>query len=222
MLNQPSLVLLLTILSSTVFCASANTAGDDWFDDESELRALEVNEGELRFIEPVVDQPVLHSDTRLWLNAASRETGWVRLEQCYRHLDAVAKTQVVYAYREMRDLQITRAEHIRSARVAVQSIELEDVTRGAVLCVRSEVRILLRRDAATYVLQNGPYHRRFLDGYYPYHVSLAIDYGDSGLVAGRIDPDAQAGLTIVKTPVGVAMDAWFEGNLTLEIELKLR
>ena len=213
-------IVTLVAALSTSAQAAGDVSADDWFDDDGAARALEVNEGELRFIDPVTDKPVLHSHTLMWLSAASRETGWVRLEQCYRHLDAVAKTEVVYAYREMRNLRVTRTQAIGSARVAAQSIELEDVGRDAVLCVGSEVRILTRRDAATWVLQNGPYHRRFLDGYYPYHVSLAIDTGDSGLEVGRIKPDDADGLSISGGESGVEIDAWFEGRLTIEIEFK--
>ncbi|MGI9316272.1 MAG: hypothetical protein ACR2QW_02970, partial [bacterium] len=55
--------------------AAAETASEEsWLDDDSESRALRVNEGQLNFIAPIHDQPILHSDTHLWITTESMQT----------------------------------------------------------------------------------------------------------------------------------------------------
>jgi hypothetical protein len=58
--------------------------------------------------------------------------------------------------------------------------------------------------------------RRFLDGYYPMHVSLDIRLppGDWRLEKSR--PRVQPGFNVVNRPDGLSADAWFEGKLVTE------
>jgi len=84
------LLLLVAILP-----AACKTPDTDPFDDDFEEKALQVNEGQLTFIAPITDRPVLHAETELWLTRASLHSGWVAMRQCYRQLDATARTDVV-------------------------------------------------------------------------------------------------------------------------------
>lgn len=191
---------------------------ESWLDDESESQALQVNEGQLNFIDPIHDQSILYSDTHLWITSESMQTGWVKMQQCYRHLDMVGRTDVVYAYREMNKLQVTRAEQIAQVRVKPHWIELEDVGKGAELCVQAEVRILQRLSDKTYGMQNGPYHRKFFDGYYPYHVSLTVHYSSNEMQLKRVEPKPQDGFHVTEKTGTLSIDSWFEGELRIGLE----
>lgn len=198
--------------------AAAMAAGEDRLEDWHEADATQVSEGELRFIEPRPDSPVLHADTRLRLTPASLQSGWVELRQCYRHLDAVDKTEIVYAYREMEDLEVTRAQNIERHRVEPRAIRIEGVGQGAQLCLQARVRILRRLSATAFGLRQGPYHRRFLDGYYPYHLSLAVSYPRDAIRLARIEPAPQPGFELVETADGIAIESWFEGEMRVDME----
>ena len=191
---------------------------ESWLDDEDESQALRVNEGQLNFIVPIHDQSILHSDTHLWITSKSMQTGWVKMQQCYRHLDRVGRTDIVYAYREMNNLQVTSAKQIAQVRVKPHRVELEDVGKGAELCVQAEVRILQRLSDKTYGMQNGPYHRKFFDGYYPYHVSLTVHYSSNEMQLKRVEPKPQDGFYVTEKTGVLSIDSWFEGELRIGLE----
>jgi len=198
--------------------AAETPDGESWVDDDSKSRALQVNEGQLEFIDPIHNQSILHSDTHLWITNESMQTGWVKMQQCYRHLDAVGKTDVVYAYREMKNLQVTRVEQIEQVRVKQNGVELGRVEKGAVLCVQADVKILQHLSDKAYGLQNGPYHRKFLDGYYPYHVSLMVHYLSNEIQLKQVVPEAQKGFYVIEKRDGLSIDSWFEGELRIGLE----
>lgn len=129
-----SIKAICVTLFPVVLTAAEPSVDGSWLDDDIEWLTSQVNEGRLEFIAPAHDRSILHSDTHLWIANDSKQTGWVKMQQCYRHLDAVSRTDVVYAYREMKNLQVTRGEKIARIRVGQYGVELEDVEKGAVLC----------------------------------------------------------------------------------------
>ena len=201
-----------------LFAAAQTEVDESWPHEESDRDVSQVNEGQLRFIAPPEEQAVLHSDTQLWLTPASLQNGWVEMRQCYRNLDAVGKTEVVYAYREMRELEVLRAENIARYRVKPRGVELEDVKKGALLCLQARVRILQRLSNNIYGMRHGPYHRKFLDGYYPYHLSLTVSYPGESIRLHRIEPEAQHGFDVKDAPASLAIETWFEGELRIDLQ----
>lgn len=197
-----------------------------WFEDDSEQRALAVSEGELAFLPShptrADGRPLPHSYNHLTINADSIVSGWVALTQCHQGLDAVAEAQVVYRYREMRGLRVSSAANIGRAWVEGASVQLQDVQRDARLCIDAEVRVFYRHPDGGYSLVNGPYHRKFLDGYYPYHVTLEVQYPADRLAFRATRPPAQPGLVVTAAPGTVTLDAWFEGELNTEIRFAPR
>ena len=206
------------LLFPVMLTAPESPVDESWIDDDSEWRTLQVNEGQLEFIAPIHDQSILHSDTHLWITGESLQTGWVKMQQCYRHLDAVGRTDVEYAYREMKNLQLTRVEQIAQTRVKQHSVELEDVEKGAVLCVQADVKILRHLSDKTYGMENGPYYRKFLDGYYPYHVSLTVHYPNDEIQLKQIMPETQSGFNVIEKKDGLSIDSWFEGVLRIRFD----
>ena len=88
------------------------------------------------------------------------------------------------------------------------------------LCVQADVQVLQRLADNTYVIQNGPYHRRFLDGYYPYHVSLTVHYSKNEIRLSRVVPHEQDGFRIKENEESLSIDSWFKGNLRISLEFR--
>jgi hypothetical protein len=197
-----------------------------WFEDDSEQRALDVSEGELAFLPSrptrADGRPLPHSFNRLTIAADSLDSGWVWLQQCHRGLDAVAEAQVVYRYKQMRGLRVASHSNIGRAWVEGASVQLQDVGREAKLCIEAEVRVFYRNPDGSFSLVNGPYHRKFLDGYYPYHVTLEVHYPADRLAFRTTRPSAQPGLVVMAAPGTLTLDAWFEGKLNTEIHFAPR
>lgn len=209
-------VLVATILLSLHSVASAE---DDW-DLEDAASTEAVNDGDLRFLPGPVDDGALNVHTRIRVTSESLETGWVQLMQCYRNLDAIPRVELVYRYREMRNLAVIGKRRIGKAEVQGQSVQLEDVARQASICVEAETRNFYREGNAGYLLKNGPYMRRFLDGYYPFHVSLRVDYPGNLIKIAAVTPEAQTGFTREQGDGHIQLEAWFEGELTTAIRFQ--
>lgn len=200
---------LLLLLTSALFAAPALAA------DEFDL--LDINEGELRFLErPPEKSPHLHS-THVFISDESLKTGWVTAKQCHYHLDQVSALQVVFNKSRVRRIEILQADNIERAWVEDASVQVTNIGKNAVLCILSENRAI-KRDAAdgTYEWHGGPYMRRFLDGYFPMQVKLAIDYPPDLVRLESIDPGALRFKTVAQ-PGLIRLDALFEGRLDINI-----
>ena len=198
--------------------STEQTPEEEWLNDDSELNIDDVNEGELAFVTPVTDKKILHSGSVLVLTEKSLETGWVDLQQCYRDLDPIAKTDVVYRYKNIKQLKIISLGNIGNAKVDGQTIQLEDVSSSAHICVQAKVQILEKISQDTFALSNGPYYRRFLDGFYPYHVTLSISYPVDKLKYSRISPAPQPLFEVIQQPGKLLVDTWFEGVLLIDVK----
>lgn len=187
---------------------------EDWFDEpDLESRVAAVNDGELELI-PSAEADGAHAHlNHIRITAESLDGGWVTLTQCHENLDAVPAAQIMFRRGGIRELAIDEARDIGEAWVDEHSVQLRDVGADARLCIRAESQALRALGDGLYRLRNGPYMRRFLDGYYPMRVSLAIDYpGDLVHLVGQ-SPPSQRGFQVSETDAGVAVDATFEGRL---------
>jgi len=217
------LILYIALLACYTDFVYANAAVDKgaaeaWFNDDSDLLIEDVNEGVLNFIAPITGKKILHSEAVLTITDASLEAGWVGLQQCYRNLDPIGETDVVYHYKNIKQLKITSLNNIGEARVNGQTIHLQDVSASAYLCIQAEVQILEQVNDQNFTLSNGPYHLKFLDGYYPYHVTLSIRYPADRLKLTHILPAPQPLFKVIKQPGKFFLDTWFEGVLLIEIK----
>lgn len=191
-------------------------------DDELFFKNVaDVNNGELTFLAKAPNKPVHHHQNRIRIDDASLDTGWVHLEQCHTHLDAVPSSQVTYREGFVRNLRISRADGIGRAWVEGASVQLENVGPDACLCVQADTRALSGREGDSYFLRNGPYMRRFLDGYYPMKVSLTVRLETPRLRFAGITPPPQPGLSVTGGSQGVDVEALFEGQLRTEIRFDL-
>lgn len=213
--------LLVTCLFTSIVIA-ANPDDDFVFpDDDLEQRIAAVNEGPIRFIETGIDDKVLRSENIITLTASSLSDGWVKLQQCYQNLDPIGKVEVVYQYKDMKNLGIVSFSNMASARLVNGSVQLEDVEAGARLCVSADIRNFYKQSDNTYLLINGPYHRKFFDGYYPLNVKLDIIFPENLLDIIKVNPEKQPGFNIVQSANRLTINALFEGKLITEVTFGL-
>lgn len=193
---------------------------EKWFNEDAsddEARALAVNEGELEFLIRPPSKAVHYSRNILTIDKGSIRTGWVGLVQCHHNLDAVAASQIVYRYKRMRNFRLDSFEGIKRAWIDGSSVQMEDVEHGARLCIQAEVGILYSQPDGSVILQNGPFHRKYFDGYYPMHVTLEIRYPVDLLRYESVTPMAQPGFSVSQANNTLNVDAWFEGELRTEL-----
>lgn len=191
-----------------------------WFEDDTSARIAAVNEGELRFLPRPPDKPVHHHHNVLTLDDEAIASGWAELRQCHENLDRVPATQIVFREGRVRDLEIVSRDNIGQAWVEGASVQLRDIGPGARICVRLWTWALFRNADGTYHVNSGPFMRRFLDGYYPMHVSMEVRVKTRGLRFLDITPARQDGFEVAVSPQKVSFDTWFEGRLQTLIRFR--
>jgi len=216
--------LVSTLLSLLIPALAATTEvpTDEWLDadDDLEARVAKVNGGDLVFLaEPPLD-PVHHHHSRITLDPDSLDNGWVTMIQCHSHLDAVPRTQVMYHQTRTRDLSILSYENIKEAWVEGHTVQLADVEHAASICIRARTRTLEFNEDGSFSLRGGPFMRRFLDGYYPMHLSMNIEVPRGYLRFTDTRPQSQDGFHVHETAEGLYVDTWFEGKLYTEIRFE--
>lgn len=196
----------------------ADPARDDTWPEDFEIKTSEVNEGELAFLAEAPPKPVHHHHNDIALPASSLRDGWVDLHQCHRHLDPVPSTQVVYNPARIRSLMVESSVRIGMAWVEDHTVQLRDIGPNAVLCLSAQSRSLSAHRDGSFTLSNGPFMRRFLDGYYPMRVTMDVQMPPDCLRFRRIEPEKQDGFEVTVEADHVYIDTWFEGRLFTEIE----
>lgn len=213
---KPEMLKLLRFFNIVLllFAAENTTASDsDFWDDDLENRIASVNEGELTFISSKPSQPVHHHHNQITITGNSLSDGWVLLRQCHQNIDPVAALEIHFNAEKIRNIQILSKSNIADAKVNGAIIELQDIEPGAELCLHADSRALHRLNSTTLQLRNGPFMRQFLDGFYPMHVTMEVNWPPDkiGLVSFIPVP---AGSGHVKTSTGkVIWEALFEGRL---------
>ncbi len=164
--------------------AEATPSADElekWFMSDEVEPPTQSSDSHLTFIASPTDKPALHSINKITISPQSIKTGWVDLMQCYENLDPVPEMEVVYNYKNMRNLKIIKSKNIEQAFIKGQSVQLENVQKNAQLCVSTEVRIFYKNKDGSFKLMNGPFHRQFLDSYFPFHLTLKVHYPSTQL-----------------------------------------
>ena len=213
-------LLLAIVLSLPLAAGSAELSQkelDDWFNAPSQSTAG-VNEGNLVFLTQRPAKAVHHHHNTLTLNRASLTDGWASLEQCHENIDQVPRAQIMFNLSKIKNLKIISYSNIERAWVEGPSVQLQNVGAGARLCVGAKSRALTKTGTNTYTLKNGPFMRKFLDGYYPMHVSMTVKLANNDLRLEKVLPQEQPGFAVRKSPNEVNIDAWFEGRLQTEMQ----
>ena len=211
-----SAILSLSATTAAVGLAAAGME-DDWFLQDFEDRIAEVNDGQLVFLSSPPDQSVHYHQNTLTLDDRSLKDGWARLVQCHDNLDPVPRAEVTFRRDALRNLAVTERQNIDRAWVEGATVQLKGVRPGAHLCLRAESRVVHDNNDGSYSVRNGPYMRRFLDGYYPMRVSVEVRYPCDRLRLVSSSPAAQKGFQVTQRRCRVYLDAWFEGRLNTEL-----
>lgn len=193
---------------------------EDWFNGPAEKSAWEVNEGALVFLSKPPPQLIHHHDNTVTITKNTLKDGWASMTQCHQNLDQVPRAQIMFNRNRTRALKILSFAGIKKAWVEDNSVQLEDMGPGAKLCVSAESQNVVNNGDGTYSLFNGPFMRKFLDGYYPMHVSMNVHLASQDHKFVEIYPAKQEGFKVWQTPQRMHFDAWFEGKLITEIKLK--
>ena len=210
----PFLTAALVMLCQT---AAAGNDPEAWLEQDDAARALLVNEGKLEFLRDTQDRRVLQTRNRLTVTPESLRTGWVALHQCQGNLDPVSAVEVVYRYHGLRKLRVISTRRIKRARVEQNSVQMEQVEEGGEVCIEAEVQVLKPDGEGDYTLQSGPFHRRFLDGYYPVRLEYRIHWPAGLLQLESVKPEIQAGFSVREQSGELAIDTLFEGKLTIKL-----
>jgi hypothetical protein len=184
--------------------------------------AAEIGGSALRFLATPPDPLPHHHRKQLIVRPDSLKSGWVENRQCHERLDPVAAMEVVFGPGRVRKLRVTRAEHIAKAWVEGESVQLQGVEPGAVLCVESETRILeYDPSLRQYTLTSGPYLRRFLDGYFPLQLTFTLEYPAERFKLLDIQP-AELRARAQTPPGRVQIETLFEGRLDIVLRFAAR
>jgi hypothetical protein len=134
----------------------------------------------------------------------------------------VAETQIVYHSERIRKLQLSSSANIAKAWVEGPAVQLKDIGPRASLCLQAESRALSTTGQGRYRLKNGPYMRRFLDGYYPMRVSLEIHYPAELLKLADLRPQPGKAGRLELHDGTIRWDGWFTGRLFTEFDFVLK
>ena len=221
---QRSFPALLFLLMFSTLQAEATPSADElekWFMSDELEPPTQSSDSHLTFIASPTDKPALHSINKITISPQSIKTGWVDLLQCYQNLDPVPEMEVVYNYKTMRKLTIVKSKNIEHAFVKGQSVQLENVLRDAQLCISTEVRIFYKNKDGSFKLVNGPFHRQFLDSYFPFHLTLKVNYPSTQLKFINSKPKPQFGFVVKHSDNTLLIESYFTGKLYTEIIFKL-
>lgn len=205
---------LSALISGTAYSQEASQQElEDWFNDDSSARIAAVNEGQLIFLKQAPAKPVHHHHNTITLTDDSLRDGWALLEQCHEHLDKVPATQIVFREGRVRQLEITSFSNIQQASVEGSTVQLREIGPNARICLKMQSLVLLKNADGTYHVNNGPFMRRFLDGYYPMQVSMDVQLLTDKLRYLDITPAQQRGFRVTASKRHVKFNVWFEGRL---------
>jgi hypothetical protein len=213
--------LLVAVFAMTGMKANKESADwPDWdkqSDVDLEAKALAVNEGDLEFLTeaPAKPPPVLQNN--LTISPQSLKDGWVDMIQCHKRIDSVAKAQVLYHPTRTRNIKILSFKNIERVWVEKNSVQLENVHKHATLCVQAQVKALYSNFNGSYSMRNGPFLRKFLDGYYPMEVTMNVSFPENRLSFEAITPQAQSGFKVRYNNNNMKIDALFVGELEIEV-----
>lgn len=200
-----------------------------WFNDDSmdpprytaENDASDVNEGELVFLPTAPEKKALHHHhNSLTIFPQSLVDGWVLLTQCHANIDKVSAAQIVFDKNRIKNIEIVSYKNIDKVWVEGPSVQMENIHADAEICVKADTRSFIKQANGEYQLKNGPFMRRFLDGYYPLRVTFELNYAGTNLQLVDYSPTQQSGYTVNTHTSSLNIDTIFEGKLITEFNFK--
>ncbi len=175
---------------------------------------------ELTFLLEEPERTPHHHQNQIRITPSSLEDGWADLRQCHNDVAAIRRMVIVYNEATIDELQVESTRNIESARAEGDRVDLRGVEKDAEVCVTARMKIVEHEGDGVYRLENGPFVRRFLDGYFPMRVTMAVSWGDLDLRLAETEPAAQDGFEVVTSDHGFMFDTLFEGELRTLVRLR--
>ncbi len=175
---------------------------------------------ELKFLLEEPDRIPHHHQNQIRITQSSLEDGWADLRQCHNDVAAIRRMVIVYNEEKIDELQVESTRNIESARAEGDRVDLRGVESDAEVCVTARMKIVEHEGDGVYRLENGPFVRRFLDGYFPMRVTMAVSWGDLDLRLEETQPEEQDGFDVVASDHGFVFDTLFEGELRTLVRLR--
>lgn len=223
-------ILRLTLISALCLPYHVLVASDEisreelerWFNSNTSdpPRYKEVNDGHLVFLTGNNDPTLHHHHNSLTILPESLQSGWILLEQCHQNIDKVPAAEILFKAGRVRDIKITKAINIDKAWVEDTSVQMENIKADAQLCLQAYSHSLVKNADGTFSLRNGPFMRRFFDGYFPIRVSLELNFSQTNLELTSFTPNNQNGFHVENNNGMIHIDTVFEGKLQTEFKFK--
>jgi hypothetical protein len=207
------------VLTAKEFLSPAEL--EKWFNSDDELPTSKVNDGQLNFIRAKPENNLFHSKINITVDQNSIDHGWTNLTQCYSNLDPIYRTAVTYRKNLIKNLRVISSKNIKHTSVIENKVFLKDVRKDASLCIAATARNFYQNEDQSFSLVNGPYHRKFLDGYYPYRLTLKINYSPKLKFKFNI-PEDQKGFQVTRLDNTLSVKTVFEGRLKTEFRFDLK
>lgn len=195
-----------------------------WFNSDEfapPLASKDVNEGHLAFLTAAPEDKLHHHHNSVTILPNSLSDGWVLVRQCHSNIDQVSAAQVLFKKERVRELRVLEYRNIGRAWVEGPTVQMTDIGANATICLQARTRALYIKDDGSYCLRNGPFMRRFLDGYFPIRVSMQVKYQGTGLKLVDTSPRQQAGFSIWQKQHQLGFDTIFEGKLRTEFSFEV-
>ncbi|MGV6826894.1 MAG: hypothetical protein ACWA5Q_07950 [bacterium] len=208
---------IAALLGFTVAVSSTPPAEDEWLKHVPDPPKIEVNEGELDFLTSEPEKPPHLHHHHLRISQSSLTDGWVSLFQCHQQMAVTGSAEIAFHPERSRNLKVTFTDNIGHTSVEGHSVQMEDIQHGAVLCLSLETHALHQQENA-WVLRNGPFMRRFLDGYFPLLLTMTVDWRNTDLCLAQMTPTPQPGLDLYTINDFLRLEALFEGQLMTALE----
>lgn len=176
---------------------------------------------ELTFLLDEPDQTPHHHQNQITLSASSLENGWVDLRQCHNDVAPIRRMVIVYNEQTIDALRVESTRNTASARAEDDRVDLRGVEKDAEVCVTARIKIVEDEGGGgVYRPESSPFVRRFLDGYFPMRVTMAVSWGDLDLRLEETEPAAQEGFEVASSDYGMIFDTLFEGELNTLVRLR--
>ncbi len=182
-------------------------------DDNLEEKIAAVNEGELQFITPEPGKPVHWHQNKITISDTGLLDGWIELVQCHEHLDPISAIDIRFNAGKIRNLEILSSRNIETIRINGHIVELAEVKADARFCLKADSLALIRTAPKTLQLQNGPFMRQFLDGFYPMQVTMEVNWPSDKLTLSSYSPDPGESGNVEITENSINWTGFFEGRL---------
>ncbi|MFN4262762.1 MAG: hypothetical protein ACK4IT_03830 [Thioalkalivibrionaceae bacterium] len=177
------------------------------------------SDARLVYLDAADSRQLHYHDNRLKITSSSLDDGWIEIQQCHRGLGPMPSGVIAFRDDRTRALKVVSSLDIETLEAREDRVVVRNAGSEAELCVALEMQLLEATAPGHWTLRNGPFQRRFLDGYYPMHVRIAVDWDGLDLRLTAASPEGADERT-ESNARGFTFEARFEGVLRTAFEIE--